>query len=58
MNGSNLRKHEFGGTGPIREIATTQEGPFTRDVVMINIWIIVLWALILGPILEGVIIKC
>lgn len=44
--------------GPIREIATTQEGPFTRDVVMINIWIIVLWALILGPTLEGVIIKC
>lgn len=49
--GSKVGKHEFGGMAP------THERPFPRDVVIINIWAIILWPLALEATLECMIIK-
>lgn len=40
---------EFGGTTP------TREGPFTRDIVIINISAVILWTLTLEPTLQSII---
>lgn len=38
-------------------MASTQEKPFTRDIVIMDIWAMILWTLNLEPALESIIIK-